>query len=184
MKTILWQRQDEPSLEYMRFEEHQDKFTFDGTMALDLDGEPARIVYHVECTPDWKTRHVDITQERAGTTSKLVLEADSEQRWYQDGKLLDQFTGISHIDLSVTPVTNLLAIRTMNLDVGQSQETKAVWVLFPELELEILSQQYTRIEANRYDYAAEAVDFQAILEVDDDGFITQYGDLWQVILTR
>jgi hypothetical protein len=180
---MLWQRFDQPSLEYMRFEQTNDRIQFDGTMALDLDGAPARITYRVECTPDWKTRHVEVTQERAGEIQQLKIEVDDHQHWYRDGKLLEQFTGLTNIDISVTPATNLLALRTMNLQLGQTQETSAVWIVFPELELEQLDQHYTMLDATHYHYEARSIEFEATLEVDDFGFIMQYGDLWRVVLT-
>jgi hypothetical protein len=181
MKIILWQRRDEPSLEFLRFEQDEVGILFDGTLVLDLDGEPARIDYFVECTPDWKTRRASIVQERAGVTSKLNITVDEEQRWYRDGELLDQFTGLTNIDLSVTPATNLLALRTMNLGIGQAQDTAAVWIVFPELEVKRLDQRYKKVDDTYYEYEAKAVDFEAILEVDDFGFITRYGNLWQTI---
>jgi uncharacterized protein len=183
MKIIQWQRQDEPSLEYLRFEQDEDGILFDGTLVLDLDGEPARIDYFVECTPDWKTRRVSIVEDRAGVTSKLNISVDAEQRWYRNGELLEQFTGLTNIDLSVTPATNLLALRTMNLEIGQSEVTAAVWVLFPALEVKRLDQRYTRVDSNHYDYEAMSLDFKAALKVDDFGFILNYGDLWKAIRT-
>lgn len=181
MKVMLWQRQDEPSIEYMRFEQREDGIQFDGTLVLDLEGTPARITYRVECTPDWKTRRAEVTQERSGETSQFVIHVDDEQRWYRDSELLEPFTGLTNIDLSVTPATNLLALRSINLEIGQTAETSAVWVVFPELELKRLDQHYTMIDATHYRYEAPSIDFEATLEVDDFGFITQYGDLWKAI---
>lgn len=181
MKIMLWQRQDEPSLEYLRFEQTEDGIQFDGTLVLDLEGAPARITYRVDCTPDWKTRRVEVTQERSGETSQLMIEVDDEQHWYHDGELLEPFTGLTNIDLSVTPATNLLALRSMKLEIGQAAETSAVWMVFPELEVKRLDQHYAKTDATHYHYVAPSLDFKTILEVDDFGFITKYGDLWEAV---
>ncbi len=180
-KVMMWQRGEEPSLEYLRFESIPDGYQFDGTVVLDLEGQPARVSYQITCNADWRTRRVEITQERAGTTSSLMLETDAEQQWYQNGERLDAFAGLYHIDLSITPATNLLAIRSLNLEVGQSQDTSALWVIFPELQFERLDQRYTRLDANHYHYEALSIDFATTLEVDEDGFITDYGGLWKAI---
>lgn len=116
-----------------------------------------------------------------GFFSSLKIETDAEQQWYQNGERLDAFAGLYHIDLSITPATNLMAIRSLNLEVGQSQDTSALWVIFPDLRLERLDQRYTRLDANHYGYQAVSIDFEATLEVDEDGFITDYGGLWKAI---
>ena len=110
-----------------------------------------------------------------------MLETASEQQWSQNGERLDTFTGLQHIDLSITPATNLMAIRSLKLEVGQSRATSALWVIFPELQLERLDQRYTRLDANHYHYEALSIDFETTLEVDEDGFITDYGGLWKAI---
>src|SRR5712664_99467 len=40
---------------------------------------------------------------------------------------------VCDIDLAVTPATNTLPIRRLNLEVGQSQEVTAAWLKFPDL---------------------------------------------------
>lgn len=65
-KVMMWQRGEEPSLEYLRFESIPDGYQFDGTVVLDLEGQPARVSYQITCNADWQTRYVGITQERAG----------------------------------------------------------------------------------------------------------------------
>ena len=180
-KVMMWQRYDEPSLEYLRFEAIPDGYQFNGAVVLDLEGAPARVDYHITCSTDWHTRRVEIAQERAGAASSLMLETDTQQRWSQNGKHLDHFSGQQHIDLSITPATNLLAIRSLKLEIGQSQDTSALWVIFPDLRLERLDQRYTRLDAQRYRYEALSIDFETILEVDEDGFIIDYGGLWKAI---
>jgi len=78
----------------------------------------------------------------------------------------------------VTPATNTLPIRRLNLEVGQSQQVTAAWLKFPELKLEILFQLYTRLSPQRYRYQS-GTSFSAELLVDDLGLVTVYPGGWE-----
>jgi uncharacterized protein len=76
----------------------------------------------------------------------------NERVWHNKGSMVSFAKGWSDVDLEVTPSTNTIPIRRLDLKVGESQEVNAVWVRFPSLELEPLRQQYTRHDENHYRY--------------------------------
>ncbi len=92
--------------------------------------------------------------------------------------LIPWATGLTDIDLSITPATNMLPMRQHPLQIGESREVNCVWVQLPALTLATLPQRYTRSDSHHYDYAAPSLNFQAVLSVDEDGVIVKYGDLW------
>jgi hypothetical protein len=96
----------------------------------------------------------------------------------QLGEKLPTLGPYSDIDLAVTPATNTLPIRRLNLEVGQSQEVTAAWLKFPDLTLEILPQLYTRLGPQRYHYQS-GTGFSAELLVDDLGVVTVYPGGWE-----
>jgi len=83
------------------------------------------------------------------------------------------------VDLGMTPSTNTLPIRRLELAKGQSAELIAVWVRFPELTVEPLRQRYSRLEERRYRYESLDSGFSADLEVDELGLVTSYSGLWE-----
>ncbi len=87
-------------------------------------------------------------------------------------------TGLTDIDLSITPATNMFPLRHHELQIGESREVNCLWVQPPTLTLSTLPQRYTRIDSHHYAYAAPSLNFQAVLSVDEDGVIINYGDLW------
>ena len=93
--------------------------------------------------------------------------------------MLKEFEGLVDVDLQVTPATNTLPIRRLQLGVGESAETDALWVRFPELALERLPQRYTRTGEFRYTYESRGGAFRAELEVDAQGLVVRYGDIWK-----
>jgi hypothetical protein len=95
------------------------------------------------------------------------------------GRRIPALDGLADVDLAITPSTNTLPIRRLDLAVGSSAEVDAVWVRLPELSIEGLSQRYTRLGDRRYQYDAFGGSFVAELEVDDDGVMVWYGDLWK-----
>jgi len=86
---------------------------------------------------------------------------------------LRDIQGCDDIDLAVTPATNTLAVRRLNLQVGSSESIIAAWVKFPDLTVQPLSQRYTRLDQNTYRYASNT-GFSAEIVVDDLGLVTDY----------
>ncbi len=72
----------------------------------------------------------------------------------------------------------MLPLRKHNLQIGHSCEVDCVWVQPPGLTLSTLPQRYTRVDSQRYDYAAPSLDFKAVIVVEEGGLAVEYGDLW------
>ena len=56
---------------------------------------------------------------------------------------------------------------------------RAAWLTVPALTLEPLDQQYRRTQSTTYAYESDGGRFSTELEVNGDGFVTFYPDLWQ-----
>ena len=82
----------------------------------------------------------------------------------------------------MTPATNTLPIRRLNLHVGGSESVIAAWVKFPELTVEPLSQRYTRLAKDTYSYESNT-GFSAEIVVDDLGLVNMYPGGWERIGT-
>jgi uncharacterized protein len=178
-KTILWTSSTLHSAEYFTLKGWSEGYLLDGTINTLLDGQPTQIVYSIDCDQDWITRRVALRQYTAQGEQRLFLTVDAALNWYSDGVLIPWAAGLTDVDLSVTPATNMLPIRKHQLQIGEKREVNCVWVQPPTLELATLPQHYTRIDARHYDYAAPTLDYTAMLTVDEDGVIIQYGDLWE-----
>ncbi len=87
--------------------------------------------------------------------------------------------GLLDIDLSITPSTNTLPIRRLDLAVGGRKSVEALWIRFPDLQIDQLSQTYQRSGPGAYRYESNGGAFAAELEVDSEGVVVTYGDLWE-----
>ena len=80
----------------------------------------------------------------------------------------------------MTPATNTLRIRRLDLSIGKSESVTVAWVKFPELTVQPLFQRYTRTAKNTYRYESDT-GFLAEIVVDDLGLVIAYSGGWERI---
>ena len=105
---------------------------------------------------------------------------ESRGVWRSSGRELHELTGCEDVDLALTPATNTLPIRRLDLGIGKSESVVAAWVKLPELTVQPLSQRYTRLSKNTYRYESNT-GFSAEIVVDDLGLVTAYPGGWERI---
>jgi hypothetical protein len=155
-------------------------WSLEGVILTAIDGQPAKITYRVSCDRFWRTGMVGVNV-LTGTellTRRIGLAPQGEWLDYTGTLDLAHLAACTDIDLGFTPATNTVAIRRLNLDVGQSAEISAAWMRLPGLTLEPLRQTYTRLDAARYRYES-ASGFSAELAVDEDGLVVDYTGGWE-----
>ena len=104
-----------------------------------------------------------------------------EISWHLAGTALfahDQKPCLLDLDLNFSPSTNLLPLRRMALDIGQTAIVKAAWLRFPSFTLEPLDQVYRRLAVETYRYESAGGEFVRDLTVNPAGFVTSYPDFW------
>ena len=146
------------------------------------DQRPMLANYEIHCDDNWLTHRVQVERTIGNDVKNLSLTVESRGVWRSSGQELREIQGCEDVDLAVTPATNTLAIRRLNLQVGSSASIIAAWVKFPELTVEPLSQRYTRLDQNTYHYASNT-GFSAEIVVDDLSLVTAYPNGWERIGT-
>lgn len=178
-RTVLWKNTESTSIEYCTLYSGERFFAMEGVILLLLENLPTKVAYKVECDCFWRTKHVFINQERAGKTSNLTLDIDSNQLWREQRNILPLAAGLFDVDFEISPSTNTLPIRRIELKIGETQELDTVWVRFPSLKIERLKQRYTRLSSECYKYEAVPLNYEARIEVDEAGLIIKYAELWK-----
>lgn len=149
----------------------------EGLVVTEYHGEPAQVRYAVDCDPGWTTRTATV-ELRSPSAQRYIALRVRDQRWFDgNGRELEALRGCIDVDLGVTPATNTLPLRRLELAIGESREVTAAWVRFPELTVEPLPQRYTRLDTDRYRYES-ATGFTAELRVDDVGLVADYPGGW------
>jgi uncharacterized protein len=175
VRTLIWRRLDTPGTEYFDMRQSTEGWDLSGTVAVALDGVPLLVQYTVVCELDWETRQVEVTT-RSGETKRQLQLSVRDTSWSSGGRRLPQLDRASDVDLGVTPSTNTLPIRRLQLKVGEHADLKVAWVRFPDLEVILSNQRYTRLTEDTYRY--ESGSFQKDIEVDDAGLVVTYPDLF------
>jgi uncharacterized protein len=144
------------------------------------DRHPVLANYEIHCDRNWLTQRVHIDRTIGSDVKKLSLSVEKRGTWNAAGEQLQQVEGCYDVDLALTPATNTLPIRRLKLRVGTKQAVSAAWVKFPDLTVEPLPQQYTRVSENTYQYESNT-GFSAEIVVDDQGLVVAYPGGWERI---
>jgi hypothetical protein len=149
-----------------------------GAARYDAGPGPAQLEYRVACDRAWRTTDASVEGVLAGRDVRFDLTRTADGLWTLNGSPVPAVQGCLDLDLGFTPATNLLAIRRLALSVGQAAEAPAAWLDVDAAALSVLPQRYDRRSATTYWYEAPSVGYRALLDVDANGFVTRYPDLW------
>lgn len=179
--TVVWQRlHDEASFEHLRLIQTDDGWSLRGKVIAAEEGFPLFVDYRVDCDAEWMTQSCIIEQEFKAHRRRVIISR-CRDIWVVDGAPAEALTGCTDIDLGISPSTNTLPIRRLNLAAGQNADIHAAWVKFPALEIAAAEQRYERLGESRYAYLSLTSGFRAELETDGLGLVLDYGNIWKRI---
>ncbi len=139
--------------------------------------------YEVYCDENWLMQRVQVERTIGSETKALRLDLEQGGLWRSSGQEIAEVRGCLDADLSVTPATNTLPIRQLNLGIGKSESVVAAWIRFPELTVQPLPQRYARTAENIYPHESDT-GFSAEIVVDDLGLVIAYPCGWDRTAAR
>lgn len=198
-RTIMWRLPNEPGSEIVDITGTPGEgWRCRGHLHLLDNGEPIRLAYLLLLEEDWSLRYADIELYRGPNERRFVqflIDPDLPGRGWQRREATSRETApdvefepiagiddVIDIDLEFSPLTNTLPIRRLAPRVGHGVDVTAAWVRFPSLTVEPLVQRYDRLDTRRYRYSTNT-GFETAIDVDDLGFVTRYGDIWERVTT-
>jgi hypothetical protein len=145
-------------------------------------GECLAACFHIECDSTWRTRRVEARV--TGNDRRIALLGDGQGHWTDDlSNAVTHLDGAIDVDLPLTPFTNTLPIRRLDLGAGQSADLDVVYNLLPQFTIVTDPQRYVCIEPlRRYRYESRDSDFVRDIEVDVDGLFVEYPGLFRRLL--
>jgi len=181
MHTIIarWQDWSSRGLEHLVLNEGPDQIVADAAILGTINDHVFAARYKILCDSYWRVKRVEINE--IGSDLTVELASNGVGNWVDGtGVPQPQLANAIDIDISITPFTNTLPIRRLNLPRGQSQEILAVYIQLPNLAVTTDRQRYTCLEAGRrYRYQSVDSDFTREIEVDAHGLITSYPGLFR-----
>jgi hypothetical protein len=181
-RQVMWSRLDMPGMEQFRLTVRAEEIVADG-LVLGVENDLAfRLRYEIRCDPQWRVRQVRVSSLNDGKS--LNLTATGEGRWFDaSGAAIPLLDGCVDVDITATPFTNTLPIRRLALRHGESAEIKVAYIIIPELRVTPDEQRYTlvaaRDTASSYKFEQRSSSFTAELQVDADGLVEEYPELFR-----
>ena len=182
--SILWRRLDVAGHDSARLIEDAAGSIVEGTAVFLEQGQSCRLDYRVTCDAAWRTTSARVTGWLGDRTIGIEMTADTGRRWTIGGVECPSVQGCDDVDLSFSPVTNLLPIRRLGLHIGQRASARAAWLDFPSFRLEPLEQIYERLRASSYRYESGGGAFTTTLQVNAAGIVTSYPPFWEEEVAR
>lgn len=183
IESILWQGFVLPGHEACRLFSQDSEWHLEGTAVFSHEQRPCRLNYQVTCDEAWRTRSAEVEGWLGDTMVGLQIKTDADQSWRLNGVEQPAIQGCIDVDFNFSPSTNILPIRRLNLAIGDRAEVKAAWLRFPSFRLEVLPQQYHRLDETTYRYESAGGQFVADLKVNRVGFVVEYPGIWGSAIT-
>ncbi len=172
MPELIWRGVEVESLERARVAEGAEV-----RAESVIDSARGRYSYELVCAADWTFRSLHL-EALAGHRAFDLMRSRSG-RWTLDGEERADLAEAVDIDLAISPLTNTLPIRRLDLAVGDEGDIVTAYVSFPDLEIGPDPQRYTRLDEDVYLYESLDSDFEAEITVDASGFVLEYPGLFE-----
>jgi hypothetical protein len=181
-RSLAWDWIGRPGHEDLVLDDTPDGIEAAGDVAASLDGAPFRLRYRLACDKEWQFRSTSLSIEAATPLACHIARA-SDGAWRVNDSPRPDLAQAVAIDIMVTPLTNTLPIRTLAFRPGVPVRLTVAYVAIPSLAVTAGEQEYTLISPGispgRFRYRGLATGFTAELEVDSEGLVLRYGDVWR-----
>lgn len=184
-REVIWSPLHEPGIEQLTLLQTDDGIHAD-SLVIGVDYRTAfRLHYELRCDPQWRVRELSVSL-LGDQPRELQLRADGNGHWRTpQGQPIAQLDGAIDVDIAVTPFTNTLPIRRLNLNGGESALINVLYIAVPQLEAQLVQQRYTCLERGfdygRYLYESLESGYTAELSVDADGFVRKYPNVFHML---
>ncbi|MEO3429202.1 putative glycolipid-binding domain-containing protein [Pelagibius sp. CAU 1746] len=185
-RDIYWIPWEEPGCEHLSLRGSTGETHALGMILRMRDERHFRCRYELETDDRWRVRRVSFAVNAGDETAprRLLLESDGAGHWRVDGQEAPDLEGCLDVDIQVTPFTNTLPIRRLDLAEGDSADIRVVYLPVPELTPRPADQRYTCLrklgaQGGLYRYEGLFRSFTADLPVDADGLVLDYPETFK-----
>ncbi len=116
---------------------------------------------------------------------ELAFYKVNDGNWINEqGQIIEAMHDCTDVDIMVTPFTNTLPIKRLNLALKESKEISVIYIGVPELNPQKLNQRYTYLAQEKdfsvYRYENMTSDFKSDLKVNNDGLVLDYPGIFNM----
>jgi uncharacterized protein len=182
VQSILWQGFVLPGNEACRLFSQDLYWFLEGTAVFSHEQQPCPLAYQVVCDNAWRTLSAEVEGWLGKTSISALIKTDPAQNWWLNDVEQPDIKGCTDVDINFSPSTNLLPIRRLDLPIGEAAEVRAAWLRFPSFELEVLKQEYRRLDETTYRYESAGGQFVSELKVNKSGLVVEYPGIWRAVV--
>lgn len=176
--NLLWKGREYYSLENCLVDDTANGLMVRSTIVGYYEETIYRVAYIIETNKSYQTTYLEVSCWHNDTIQQFKFNGDGRGNWERDGKTLKEFTGCIDVDIPLTPFTNTLPIKRLNLSKDQTEEIKVIYCDLLEESITPVRQKYTCISNTSYHYENVPNDFEATIQVDNSGFVIDYPSLF------
>ncbi len=182
-RELVWEMLPAIGLEHLAIEIEQDGIVADGIVVADFGEGGFRLRYSVRCDGAWRFVGAMLSVDHAGAQRRLEVTRDETGAWKVDGLARPDLAGCTDIDIMASPLTNTLPVRRLDFAEGLPRRIAVAYIRVPDLTVTRQEQEYTLLGRSgvgrRFRYHGIGTGFVAEVDVDGDGLVTDYGDIWR-----
>src|SRR5207247_10149830 len=106
--------------------------------------------YRISLDEAWRTQAAWATLREGQDRRRIELFVRDQTDWFVNGEEQENLKRCIDLDLEVSPATNTIPIRRLDLQAGAARAIRAAWIRFPEFFVEPAAQRSTRRARRRY----------------------------------
>jgi len=175
---IIWKGIIYNSLEYFTLTRQENIFIVKSKIIGTYEDKMYVVAYNLLIDSEWKVQNFEIEYEVNNIKKKITGEK-IDNRWKMNGLINPTYTDFDFIDISLTPFTNTLPIRNLNLEIGEEQEVNVIYINILDNYTKPLKQKYRKKSERIYKYENVPNDFEADISVDEFGLVIFYPLLFE-----
>ena len=178
LTNLLWRGTEYHSLENCVVSSNEKGCEIDSVVVGFYQDKIYRVAYKIKTTVLWETLSIELVTKINGECRQSRFESDKKGNWIVNGKSERKFAGCIDVDISLTPFTNTLPINRLNLAINDEKVIEVLYCDLLQNEFSKVSQKYIRLSDTVYRFQNVPNDFEAAIEVDENGFIVDYPRLF------
>jgi hypothetical protein len=175
---LLWEGLEHNSLEYCLANVSANALLVESVIKGNAEGMEFEVTYTIKTNTEWETTLLDIKSRYANQRQHICLESDGKGNWVCNKKPAAQFFGCLDVDISLTPFTNTLPIKRLQLKRGDSSEIKVIYCDILSGNVSSVFQRYTCLSDTLYHYKNLSNAFEATIMIDESDFVVDYPALF------
>jgi hypothetical protein len=162
-------------------------FTDHITVRSEISGwsqmQAVKVDYYIKLDNRWRVQEFEVIAQTGNHPGHVyAMRRDNNGHWRDKaGNEKDQFLGCDYIDITLTPFTNSLPINGLVLNNGKSRDIDVLYIDIMENEVRRDRQRYIKLDRLKYRFENDNGNFTADINVDEDGFVTDYPELFESI---